>query len=376
MKRVLIKNGILLSPINHLFQVKHDILIENGVIQSISKNLEGNAEIIDAEGCLVTPGLIDIHVHCYPVSQIGMQPDTLGIERGATTIIDAGTSGAYNFEDFKNRFIDTAKTKVYSLLNVSSRGLEVKHELDEMSKIDEKAIHEIIKKYPKIIVGLKARASASVIGQMGIRPIALAAEIGQKENLPLVVHVGNYPPALGEVLNILHKGDIATHAYHGKSGGILDEQGEVITEAIEARKRDVLFDIGHGVASFSFKVFQNAFAKGFDCDLISTDLHIENFEGPVHNLAAVLSKMINCGESLENAISKSTSTPARLFGLKGLGELKEGFVGDLSILRLEECNDLVEDSIHDTLVLKRKLTLCQTVYSKEGNSEIFRHNTK
>lgn len=379
MKKILIKNGSLLSPVNGFFQTKKDILIENGRIKKIGENLESDAsdaEVIHAEGCLVTPGLIDIHVHCYPAASLGLEPDILGIQRGATTILDAGTAGAYNFEDFKKNYIDTAKTKVFSLLNVSKQGLEVKHELDDMAKIDEPALHEIVKKYPDIIVGLKARASASVVGEMGIKPIALAAEIAQREKLPLTVHVGNYPPALSEVLNLLHKGDIATHAYHGKAGGILDDTGAVIAEAVEARKRGVLFDIGHGVASFSFKVFQKALAKGFDCDFISTDLHIENYEGPVYNLAAVLSKLLNCGETLEDTISKCTSIAAKQYGLKDLGELKEGFIGDISILRLEDCSDVVEDSIHDTLQLHQKLTLHTTIYSRGDNSELFRHNSK
>lgn len=377
MKKILIKSGALLSPVNDFFQTKKDILIEDGKIKTIGENLQQDgAEIVDAQGCLVTPGLIDIHTHCYPASELGVNPDVLGIERGATSIFDAGTSGAYNFEDFKEKYIDTAKTKVFSLLNVSKQGLEIKHELDDMAKIDETALHEIVKKYPDIIVGLKARASASVVGEMGIKPIALAAEIAQKEGLPLTVHIGNYPPALTDVLNLLNKGDIATHAYHGKAGGILDENKKIIPEALEARKRGVLFDIGHGVASFSFKVFQKALQNGFDCDLISTDLHIENYEGPVYNLAAVLSKAINCGETLENAITKSTSAPARHFGLKGLGELKEGLIGDISILRLENCSDIVEDSIHDTLQLKQKLSLHTTIYSRGENSELFRHNTK
>ncbi len=375
MKRLLIKNGSLLSPINHYHQQVMDVLVENGRIKAIGSDLEAaGATIVDAQGCLVTPGLIDIHVHCFPGCSIGLEPDTLGIERGATTIFDAGSSGAYNFEEFKTQYIDRSKTKVFTLLNVSKEGLAAPHELDDLSKIDAEALKQTLAKYPKEIVGLKARASASVVGAMGFEPIRIAADLAHEVAKPLMVHVGNYPPALGEVLNVLDQGDVVTHAYHGKKGGILNADGSIITEALKARARGVLFDIGHGVASFSFKTFKQAMQEGFDCDLISTDLHIENYEGPVYNLAAVLSKLLKCGESLENVISKTTSVPARHFGLKDLGELKEGFIGDLSILRLEDCNETVVDSIHEPLTLKKRLTLVKTIYSRGEESEIFRHN--
>lgn len=376
MKSLLIKNGLLLSPVNGYDQVKKDILIKDGKIAQIADEINADTEVVDASGCLVTPGLIDIHTHCFPISYIGLEPDVLGLERGATTIIDAGSSGAGNFETFKKEHIDPAKTKVFVCLNVSKFGLEFKHELDSMDKIDEEMLHEMVQKYPETIVGLKARASQSVVGEMGLKPIEKAAELAKETKLPLVVHVGNYPPALADVLNILDKNDVVTHAYHGKKGGILDESGKIIKEATNARNRGVLFDVGHGVASFSFRVFEKALKEQFDCDMISTDLHIENYEGPVYNLAAVLSKMINCGETLQDAISKVTSVPARHFKLEGLGELKEGFIGDLSIMRLVESEDIVEDSIGDKLQLKNKFELVMSVYSRGEDCETFRHDIK
>lgn len=376
MKSILIKNGTLVSPVNGYHQIVSDILIENGCIAEIGNGISRGEEVIDAQGYLVTPGLIDIHTHCYPLSDIGVEPDVLGIQRGATTILDAGSAGPENFEDFKRKYIDTAKTKVFSCLNVSKHGLEFKHELNSMDKIDESAILAMAQKYPHLIVGLKARASQSVVQDMGLRPIVEAARIAQKAKLPLVVHVGNYPPALPDVLNILHRGDIVTHAYHGKKGGILNEKQELIPEAIAARERGVCFDVGHGVASFSFTVFRQALAKGFDCDMISTDLHIENYEGPVYSLPAVLSKVINCSERLEDAISKCTSVVARHFGLQRLGELKTGFIGDISIMKLADCKETVVDAVHDELQLRKKLEPVMCVISRGEESEIFRYDSK
>lgn len=374
MKDLLIKNGRLLSPINGYLGVKKDVLIKDGVFVEIADTINVDGIVcIDAKERLLTPGLIDIHTHCFPLTGLGLQPDVLGLERGATSIVDAGSSGAYNYDQFKE-VIDASKTKVFTLLNVSSLGLQEPHELNDLSKIDENAISICLDKHRDNIVGFKARASASVVGNMGLAPISEAAKIAQRLSLPLTVHVGNYPPALSDVLNLLHKDDVVTHAFHGKKGGLLDEQGKIIPEALQARERGVKFDVGHGVASFAFEVYRQALHENFDCDLISTDLHIQNYEGPVYNLAAVISKVINCGETLEEAIHKATYVAAQTYQLKHLGELKVGYIADCSLLELMDCDEVVVDAMNKPLHLKKKLVLNQTIYSRGDESEIYQHN--
>ncbi len=374
MKAFIIKNGRLVSPANGYCRDKKDILVQDGKIAAVEDEIDRDLPVVDASGCIVTPGLIDIHTHCYPKAFLGLPPDVLGIERGTTTIVDAGSSGADTYEDFRENYINKSKTKVFTLLNVSKEGLLYGHELDSMEKIDIPALKAMIEKYPDNIIGLKARASASVVGEMGLKPIEIAAQLAKELEKPLTVHVGNYPPALTEVLKLLGKGDIVTHAFHGKKGGILTEEGKIIPEAVAARERGVLFDIGHGVASFSLRVFEKALAQGFDCDLISTDLHVENYEGPVYNLAAVLSKLLNCGESLENTIHKCTCAPARFYGLTGLGEIREGYAADFNIMELSPCEEEAVDSIGDRITLKEKFILKKTIYTRGDESEVFEQN--
>lgn len=372
MRALLIKNGLLLSPADGYRRDRKDILIRDGKIAQISDEInEADVPVEDASGQIVTPGFIDIHTHCYPKAFLGLEPDVLGLQRGATTILDAGSSGADTYEDFRENWIDRSRTKVFTLLNVSKEGLLRGHELDSMDKIDEKKLKAVLDRYGDNIVGLKARASASVVGEMGLKPIAEAARLGRETGKPLMIHVGNYPPALTEVLKLVGKGDIITHAWHGKKGGILTEEGKIIPEALDARARGVLFDVGHGVASFSFRVFKQSLLENFDCDLISTDLHVENYEGPVYNIASVASKLLNCGESLDQAIHKITWAPARHYGLKGLGELKEGSTADLNLITLDSCEEEIADSIGDTIVLREKITVRKTIYSRGEESEVF-----
>lgn len=372
MRELLIKNGLLLSPANGFRRVKKDLLIREGKIARIDDDIqEAGAAVEDASGLLLTPGFIDVHTHCYPKAFLGLEPDVLGLERGATTILDAGSSGADTYEDFRRNWIDKSKTKVFTLLNVSKEGLLRGHELDSMEKLDEEKVRATVERFGDNIVGLKARASASVVGEMGLRPIERAARLARETGKPLMIHVGNYPPALKEVLRLVDKGDVISHAFHGKKGGILTEQKDILQEALDARARGVLFDVGHGVASFSFQVFCQALLHNFDCDLISTDLHKENYEGPVYNIASVASKLINCGESLEQAIHKMTCAPARHFGLAGLGELREGFTADLNLIRFDSCREEIADSIGDRIVLREKITVVKTIYSRGDESEIF-----
>ena len=349
MKSLLIKNGQLLAPANGYRRDKKDIFVKNGKIEKIGDNLDVEAEkVINAEGAIVTPGFIDIHTHCYPKAFLGLDPDVLGLERGATAILDAGSSGADNYEDFRANYIDKAKTKVFTLLNVSKEGLIRGHELDSMDKLDEVKVKATAEKYSDNIVGLKARASQSVVGEMGLTPIAEAARIAHEIEKPLMIHVGNYPPALTDVLKLVDEGDIITHAYHGKKGGILTEEGEIIQEAKDARARGVRFDVGHGVASFSLRVYKQALLDNFDCDMISTDL------------------------SLDQVVHKVTYVPAKHYGLEGLGELREGCTADLNLLTLDACEEEIADSIGDTIILKNKITVRKTIYSKGEESEVFR----
>ncbi len=214
--KTVIKNGRLLDSKNNFHMTRADILIEDGIIKKIGENInEEGSKVIDVKNSVVAAGFIDIHVHCFPKdTAISSIPDEIGVKRGVTSIIDAGTSGAETINDFYENFIKKSKTRVFAYLNIAQQGLRTLSELDDMKNIDKEKIKNSLKKYPEIIVGLKARASGSVVKENGIRPIAEGKKIAEEFKLPLVVHIGNAPPKVEEVLELLGKGDIVTHCYN------------------------------------------------------------------------------------------------------------------------------------------------------------------
>lgn len=232
-------------------------------------------------------------------------------------------------------------------------GLKIKSELSDMKNIDKEKIKESLEKYSEIIVGLKARASASVVKENGIKPIAEGKKIASELEVPLVVHIGNAPPKIEEVLELLGKGDIATHCYNNKVNGLVRE-GKVIPEVREAIKRGVLFDIGHGSESFSLDTAEVGIKEGFEANIISTDIYSKNIITPVGSLENTMNKMLYLGWSVEKCVEKVTYEPARAFKLKGLGELKEGYMGDLTIFDIVENGKLeLKDSVNKVIITEK-----------------------
>lgn len=371
MKKILIKNARIMVDTKNGYIIDGDLLVEGGRIKQIAARIQEDADIvIDAHRQYASPGFIDIHTHCYPVGNLGMDPDSLGVKRWSSTIFDAGTAGPETFEDFKVNYIDKARTKVYSLLNLSRRGIEVGHELDDPKKLDPEGVRAMVRKYPETIVGLKARASQSVVGTMGIVPIRETAALAHELGIPVLVHVGHYPPALSEVFDCLEARDLTTHSFHGKPGGLI-QNNQILPEAMSAINRGVLLDVGHGEESFCFTTYRKARKLGIDCDTISSDLHARNFNGPVFSELCCVNKIINCGEPLSAAVDKTTRIPAENFKLKGLGVLKEGYIADVFLFDFIDTDEPVQDSMGNSLRMRKKIDPKNLIVSRGEESEIF-----
>ncbi|WP_191939003.1 amidohydrolase/deacetylase family metallohydrolase [Pantoea agglomerans] len=316
-----------------------DIALQDGRIAAIGK-VQGNAQHErDLAGrYYLSAGWIDSHVHCYSKSPIYHdEADAIGVAHGVTTVVDAGSTGAEHIDDFY-RLTRAAQTQVYALINIARTGIVTQNELADMKQIDGEAVQQAVARLPDFIVGLKARISSSVVGENGVQPLIKAKAIQQETGgLPLMVHIGNNPPNLDQIADLLTTGDIITHCFNGKPNRILTPQGDLKVAVKQAIARGVKLDVGHGSASFSFEVARAAIAQGILPDTISSDIYCRNrLAGPVHNLAHVMSKFFSVGMTLPQVIDCVTINAAAGLRLERKGQLKVGYDADLTVFSVKE----------------------------------------
>ncbi|HDG1708728.1 TPA: amidohydrolase/deacetylase family metallohydrolase [Kluyvera ascorbata] len=346
-----------------------DIAMKDGSIAALGEISAPALKTIDLDGkYYASAGWIDSHVHCYPNSPIYHdEPDSVGIATGVTTVIDAGSTGADDVDDFY-QLTRKAATDVYALLNISRVGLIAQNELANMANIDAEAVKQAVARHPDFIVGLKARMSSSVVGENGITPLERGKAI-QKENgdLPLMVHIGNNPPNLDEIAELLSSGDIITHCYNGKPNRILTPEGELRGSIVRALKRGVRLDVGHGTASFSFEVARRAIAMGILPHTISSDIYCRNrIDGPVRSLALVMSKFLAIGMSLPQVIDCVTANAAEGLRLTHKGRLAVGYDADLTLFTVAQTPTVLVDAEKESLQADKILLPLAAIRAGKG----------
>ncbi|MFQ2854737.1 amidohydrolase/deacetylase family metallohydrolase [Aeromonas caviae] len=316
-----------------------DVAIKHGKIAalgSLPESTEAKQTLTLGGQVHMSAGWIDGHTHCYPASPLYHdEPDKVGVASGVTTVIDAGSTGADDVDDFQRLAAD-CKTRVHALLNISRIGLLRQNELADPADIDPALAQAAIRRHPGFIVGIKARMSGSVVGESGLQPLRMAKQIQQANgNLPLMVHVGNTPPDLDEIVALLGDGDLLTHCFNGKPNRILTPAGELRQAVREAMRRGLLLDIGHGGASFSFEVAELAIAQGILPHTISSDIYCKNrIKGPVYSLAHVMSKFFAIGMTLEQVLACVTHQAADALRLPGKGRLEVGADADITLFEV------------------------------------------
>ena len=337
---LILRNGDIIDP-GESQRFTGDVGIAGGKVAAITAGtLAGSgARELDVAGHIVTPGLVDLHGHCYwGVGGVGLDPDLVGARHGVTTWIDPGSSGAATFPAFKRFIIEQSQVRVIPLLNLSAKGLVhslAVGELNDIRYIDSDLTAATLEKHRGLIAGIKVRSGRSSTGQMGMTPLWIGREVCDQFSIPLMVHISNVAPTLQELLPMLRKGDIVTHCFHGKMGGVL-MRGRVRDEAWAARERGVLFDIGHGNSSFSFPVTAAAIEQGFPPDSISTDLHQVSIRSTAKSFPHVMSKFLALGMDLETVVRRSTLTPAQAIGYDHVcGRLSVGAPADIAVFRLD-----------------------------------------
>jgi dihydroorotase len=338
---LLLKGGHVIDPKNQI-NGRRDVAVKDGRIAAVAADLSAARAVktVDVTGLYVTPGLVDIHVHVYAgtgmrgayCGDLSVYPDGHTFRSGVTTVVDAGSSGWRNFPDFKDRVIDRARTRVLAMLNIVGHGMGGGKIEQEVSDMDPKATAETARRFPGLVVGIKTAHYAAP----DWTAVERAVEAGRLADLPVMVDFGSFRPERpfqALVLEKLRPGDIYTHTYLA-AAPMLDEDGQVLPYLFGARKRGVLFDLGHGGGSFVFRQAVPAMRQGFHPDTLSTDLHVGSMNAGMKDMLNVMSKMLNLGMPLEEVILRSTWRPAQVIHREDLGHLSPGAVADVAVLNL------------------------------------------
>ncbi len=339
---LLLRGGHLVDPKNQISHVR-DVAIAEGKVAAIASRIDPSEalKVVDVGGLYVTPGLIDIHVHVYAgtgekrsyAGDNSVYPDGFTFRTGVTTVVDAGSAGWRNFDDFREHVIRRSKTRVLAFLNIVGSGMGGGACEQNLADMEVVPTARMAQAHKGLIVGIK---TAHYAGPEWT-PVQRAVDAGQEAHLPVMVDFGRNRPErpLSELLTRkLRPGDIYTHVY----SGLRNEQveGEKLNPALwEARRRGVLFDVGHGNGSFLWRIAVPAVKEGFLADSISTDLHVDSMNSGMKDMLNVMSKFLAMGLPLEQVILQSTWNPARQIKHEELGHLSVGARADIAVLRLE-----------------------------------------
>lgn len=360
---LLLAGGTLLDPAQGVRAVTN-VAFADGHVAAVGAHLSAAdaTETVDCAGRIVAPGMIDLHVHVFwGVSHYGVEPDPNCVAKGVTTAVDAGSAGADTFPGFRKYVIDVSATRLFARLNISSQGM-LSHEIGELDDLRYASVPKAIatiEQHRDVILGVKVRLTRNSIvsREAGIRPLHLAREAADAVRLPIMVHPQEaWCDSLDDILAVMRDGDILTHCFHGLSHGILDADGKVRRSVHEAMERGVIFDVGHGRGSFSWQVAERALRQGVQPQMISSDLHAYNVNGPVYDLATTVSKFLHLGFSLEDALHKVTATPARALGMSDhIGTLRAGAWGDAVVFQLQDGEFELRDSHDETRIGRQRL---------------------
>jgi dihydroorotase len=336
---LLIHGGEVIDPASGSHG-RFDLAIADGTIAAVAPTLphEQAAQLVDASGQLVTPGLIDLHTHCYwGATYWGIEPDPVAARSGVTTWLDVGSAGAYSFPGFRRFIAERSRARLFSLLNISAIGLIARtFELSNLDYCDEEIAATLIEANRDMILGVKARIDRDTTRGTGLEPLRRARRLADRVELPLMVHIGQAPPALVEIAEFLRPGDILTHCCTGQPNRLIDQAGAVHPYMRRLWEQGVVLDLGHGSGSFSFTSAEAMLAAGMPPDVISSDIHQLAVLGPMYDLPTTLSKFLMLGMTLDEVIARATVRPAAAMRRPDLGTLKVGAPADIALFRLEE----------------------------------------
>jgi dihydroorotase len=360
---LVLRGGRVIDPSQKLDAVT-DVAFSQGKVARIGPGLKADAttDVRDVSSAIVTPGLIDLHTHVYwGGTSLGIDAEDFCRRSGVTTAIDTGSAGPGNFSGFRKHVIERSEVRILAYLHVSFAGIFAfsprvmvgeSEDIRLMAPID--AV-EVANANRDIIVGIKVRVGARASGRSGTAPLDIALQAAEEAGMPLMAHIDDPPPSYEEVIARLRPGDILTHAFRPYPNSPATAQGTVKQVVREARRRGVLFDIGHGKGSFAFKTARAMLANSFLPDTISSDVHALSINGPAFDQVTTMSKFLCLGMPLADVIAASTINAALALKRPELGSLRPGSVGDATILSVKDGRFDYVDVVGEHLTGDRKI---------------------
>ncbi len=354
---ILIKGGRVIDPAQNIDGTM-DVAINKDKIAAVSRDIppQEGKQTIDAKGKIVTPGLIDAHVHVFDsIMPIAVEPDVAGVKHAVTTVVDGGSAGSATFAAFPKHIFPTGRTKVFCFLHLCSYGLIPEPELKDWDEVNLDAMAATIEANKSVIKGVKLRLVGKLVTSDGIEVVKTAKKIAGQFRLPIMVHIGdtdNQVPAslTQECLSVMEAGDILAHVYSGNQGSVMRPDGTIVPELKAAMKRGVILDPATGRNNLSFAVARKCLAEGISPTNISTDLNHRCLKDRTFSLPVNMSKFMALGLDLKQVVAMTTINPARAIHEEArIGSLKPGMAADVSILELKSGAWTFIDSPGETL---------------------------
>jgi dihydroorotase len=363
---LVLKGGHVIDP-KHNRDGVMDVAIADGKIAEVAASIDGAKarKVVDASGLYVVPGLIDMHAHVFLGTEpdsylsngfVAVAPDSHSFRNGQTTLVDAGGAGWRNFAQFKANIIDPSRTRVLSFLNIVGSGMKGGPVEQNLADMDAKLTAMRIRQHPGVIVGIKVAHYSGPEWE----PVDRAVQAGTEANVPVMVDFGGHTPplSLDDLLNThLRPGDILTHMYahvRGRSP-IVNAQGQVEPFVTAARKRGIVFDVGHGGGSFLWRQAVPAAKQGFFPDVISTDLHTGSQNAGMKDILNTMSKLMTVGMSMKDVVAANTVKAAAVIKRDDLGHLGVGSDADVAVLAIRKGDFGFIDSASGRMMGTQKL---------------------
>jgi dihydroorotase len=348
---LLIKGGTVLDPVQGI-NAMLDVAVNDHKIQAVAQDIpESKARrVILAKNRIITPGWIDLHVHCFDGIAAGINADHYCLGRGVTTVVDAGSTGYPMIGGFVKYVINTSVTRIRALVHIGALGVVVgmKNAMDNLDWLNPELTARAAENNKPAVVGIKVHLDQRLSAHSkDLEMVFLdrALEAARLAQIPLMAHISNTYHPLPDILKKLRKGDVFTHCFNHFPHNLLDANGKILPEVREARERGIFFDVAEGHFNLNFEVAERCLQQDFLPDSISTDLNKGMEDCRVFDLPTMVSKFMALGLGLGNAIERVTARPARAFDYgTDLGTLRTGSEANLAIFEVRDGNFEFEDS--------------------------------